>query len=434
MRKVPEYSSWNLIPEPDPAEVVAVSGVEEAKVAVNRTSTGAKALCFGMGRSYGDVCINNGGLLVLTSGLKKILSFEGGILEVEAGATFGEIIAEFLPRGWFPPTTPGTKFVTIGGAIANDVHGKNQHSAGSFGNWVRSFRLLRSDGCVVECSRDSNADLFRATIGGLGLTGMILSARFQMVPVPSPFVRARNFLFRSLPEFYSLSRSLPAEYEFLFSWLDPSRNRGVVMAGNWHASSVGDFPAAPVPKRGIPGGRFLLNRHSMRIFNVAYWLREKVRRGERVESWNKFFYPLDHISQWNRLYGPRGFFEYQCLVPAGTNEEAATAEILSVVRDSRQMPYLAAIKRFGPQMREGTLSFPGEGTSLIFDFAQGGGAQLELFRKIDELVLASGGRIYPAKDARMPRESFLRSFPELDAYREFVDPKFSSSFWRRVNS
>jgi FAD/FMN-containing dehydrogenase len=426
------YSSWGLTPALAPLAVERPESAENAAESLRRSC--APVLAYGRGRSYGDVCLNDQGTLLDTAGLARVIAFDEGtgVLNAEAGVTIEELVARFLPAGWFLPTTPGTKLITLGGAVANDVHGKNQHRAGSFGNWVLSLRLLRSSGETLHCSPAENPALFRATIGGLGLTGLILSVSVRLVRVPSPWITAENFRFRSIEEFYSLSRSLHRTHEFLFSWLDAGRARGVIMAGNWCESgeSAPSPPVAGGPN--IWGGKWLLNPASIGLFNRALWWREGLRSGPRREHWNTFFYPLDHLRSWNKLYGRQGFFEYQCLLPAGPGELAGTAEILAAVKASPWKPYLAAIKQFGAQEVAGALSFSGEGTSLIFDFPNRGAPTLSFLDQLDRILLRHGGRIYPAKDARMSRATFQGSFPNLPDFVPHRDPAFESAFWRRV--
>jgi len=396
-------------------------------------------LPFGNGRSYGDSCLNDGGVLLDARGLDRLIAFdaERGVLRCEAGVLLSEILDFVVPRGWFLPVSPGTKFVTVGGAIANDVHGKNHHCAGSFGCHVREFELARSDGSRRRCSRSENADWFRATIGGLGLTGVILWAELALQRVSAATMEIETIRFPDLGEFFRLSGESDARYNYTVAWVDcasrgSSLGRGIFTRGN-HSShgaipvrARGSVPGIPVE---LPGA--LINGAVVRAFNACYYHLPRARFS-RVH-YDAFFYPLDRIRNWNRIYGPRGFFQYQCVVGSSGGRDAV-AELLSLVARARGGSFLAVLKVFGQIESPGLLSFPRPGITLALDFPNRGAQTLRLLDRLDETVRASGGAVYPAKDARMSAESFRSYFPRWRSFCEYLDSRFSSSFWRRVAS
>jgi FAD/FMN-containing dehydrogenase len=394
-------------------------------------------LVFGNGRSYGDVCLNAGGTLLAARGLDRFISFDAtsGVLECEAGVLLSEIIGLTLPHGWFPPVTPGTALVTVGGAIANDVHGKNHHRAGSFGHHLLSFELRRSSGEILRCAPDQHADWFAATIGGLGLTGMISTARLQMRHVPGEWIAGDSQRFGNLEEFFALAAQSDAAYEYTVAWLDCAATgrklgRGVFMRGNHLQHDARpprghslQFPLTPPisPVTGL----------SVRLFNELYFHRPAARQAHAIWHYQPFLFPLDRLLDWNRLYGPRGFFQYQCVLP-GAVATAALPEMLQLVAGSRQGSFLVVLKQFGDQPSRGLLSFPRPGVTLALDFPNRGEPTLQLLESLDSITRAAGGAVYPAKDARMSAQSFQQYFPAWTKLQDYIDPMFSSSFWRRV--
>ena len=289
--------------------------------------TGSSLLAYGNGRSYGDVCLNSGATLLHTRSMDRFIDFDeaSGTLICEAGVLLADILALFVPRGWFLPVTPGTRFVTLGGAIANDVHGKNHHAAGSFGRHIRRFELLRSDGERRVCSPAENPELFAATVGGLGLTGLITWVEISLKPVAGPMISVENTRFNGLDEFFAI--------------------------------------------------------------NAAY---------------APFFHPLDGVLHWNRIYGKQGFYQYQFVLPFAAR--AALDDILRSIASSGQGSFLAVLKTFGNLPSPGLLSFPMPGVSLALDFPNRGAVTRALFDRLDAIVVAAGGRLYAAKDARMSGE------------------------------
>ena len=429
------YESWGRWIPSTPARVLPVDWA----TSVPRTDD--LVLAYGRGGSYGDVCLNNGHTLLDTARMSRLLAFdeERGLLTCEAGATLDAILQVIVPRGWFLPVTPGTKFVTIGGCIANDVHGKNHHRAGTFGRHVRSLELVRSDGTRLRCTPDENSPLFRATIGGLGLTGLIVSAEIQLRRITSPNVETERLPFHSLEEFAALSRASDATHEYTVAWFDSlagRQPRGIFFRGN-HASGEldsGDASARAARKpRTLPVRPFspFLNALSIRAFNTAYFY-ANARPAPHTTHYDPFFYPLDAVANWNAIYGRSGFVQYQFVVPEAAGLEAV-AEVLDRVAQSRLASFLTVIKKFGTLASPGLLSFPRPGTTVCFDFGMHrADVLLPLLEQFDDIVEAAGGSVYPAKDARMSAERFQRFFPQWQELRAHLDPRFSSSFWRRV--
>ena len=397
-----------------------------------------KLLPFAWGRSYGDSCLNHGEALVDVAGLDRFIAFDAdlGLVRVEAGVTLAEILAVVAPRGWFLPVVPGTKWVSVGGAIANDIHGKNHHRAGTFGAHVTRLELLRSSGERLLCSPDTHADLFRATVGGLGLTGVVLWAEIRLARVAGTGIAVERVRYPDLDAFFQLAAS-DADHEYTVAWVDclargRRLGRGVYMRGD-HAPWQGAEASTPARARlRVPfdAPSRLLNRATIGGFNAAYYRRHSRSGGRVTVDYDGFFFPLDAVEGWNRLYGRPGFLQYQCVVP---NERPdALRGILDRVSYSREVPCLAVLKRFGDVPSPGMLSFPRPGLTLAVDLAFRGRSTLDLLDALDAVVRAAGGAVYPAKDARMSRDSFRAFFPAWESFAAFVDPKFSSSFWRRV--
>jgi FAD/FMN-containing dehydrogenase len=392
-------------------------------------------LAHGNGRSYGDSCLNDGGTLLHTRGLNRLIGFDPatGILRCEAGVLFSEILDFAVPRGWFLPVVPGTRYITVGGAIANDVHGKNHHRAGTFGEHVRCLELLRSDGSRLVCSSEVNADLFAATVGGLGLTGVITWAEFALKAIRGAQMATETLRFGNLAEFFALSTQSEADHEYTVAWIDcggsgKTFGRGLFMRANHSAERR---PAARPLRLCMPltPPISLINRASLRAFNAAYF--HGTRQGHAVTHFEPYFFPLDAVADWNRIYGPHGFLQYQCVV-APAHAESAISELLQRIAASGSGSFLAVLKVFSDRPAAGILSFPRAGTTLALDFPNGGAETLALLEQLDDIVVAAGGAVYPAKDARLKGVRFRRYFPLWERILPHIDPRFSSGFWRRV--
>jgi FAD/FMN-containing dehydrogenase len=398
-------------------------------------------LPYGLGRSYGDSCLNEGGFLIETRALNHFLDFQPatGVLRTEAGVSLTEILDFAVPQGFFLPTTPGTKFVTLGGAIANDIHGKNHHHSGSFGCHVRCFELLRSDGQRLFCSPTENKDWFCATIGGLGLTGVLTWAEIQLIPIPSPYLAVETIKFHTLKDFFNLSQESEKHFEYSVAWIDSlaqGRNlgRGHFIRGNFTALEKTQAPPKPLKAAlSIPcnAPHFLLNAWSIRCFNLFYFHRQREKIKQGLQHYEPFFYPLDILHQWNRIYGKRGFFQYQSVIPLSVAYEA-TLKMLREISQTRLGSFLMVLKTFGNRISPGLLSFPRPGVTLALDFPNHGEPLFTLFRKLDDLVSDYQGVLYPAKDARMSATHFQKFYPQWTQLLPYLDPQFSSSFWRRV--
>jgi FAD/FMN-containing dehydrogenase len=395
----------------------------------------ASLLPFGAGRSYGDSCLNGGRELIACGRLDRILGFDEstGVVRCEGGVTLAELVQIFLPRGWFLPVTPGTSFVSVGGAIANDVHGKNHHCAGTFGAHVRRIALCRSDSELLLCDSDKNPDMLRATIGGLGLTGVVVWADIQLKRVGGPWIDSESKPFTSLQAFLDLSHESNDRFEYTVAWLDcfAGKNaRGIFFRGNHAAGGNRDFRPKRGPRVPFALPAWVLNRASVRAFNVAFYALHTLRRSAARERYDKFFYPLDSMREWNLLCGKQGFLQYQCVIPQERLD--AFEELLERIARSGMGSFLGVLKQFGQAAPAGMLSFPRPGLTLALDFPMRGARTLELMRSFDEVVQQSGGALYPAKDARMSPAMFAASYPRWQGFAPYIDPKMSSSFWRRV--
>jgi FAD/FMN-containing dehydrogenase len=435
---ITRIASWGRYPKIAHRHIYKPAWNDQVPEILRHAAPGS-LLPYGMGRSYGDSCLNAGRELIDCRRLNRILGFDpsSGMLRCETGVSLSDIIDVFLPKGWFLPVTPGTRFVTVGGAIANDVHGKNHHCAGTFGTHVRQIGLHRSNDGLVTCSSQEYPDMLRATIGGLGLTGVIAWADIQLKRVAGPWIDAELVPFRSLSSFIDLSRESNDRFEYTVAWLDcfAGKNlRGIFFRGN-HSAVQNDNRRTSVHSRHglklpftLP--EWLLNRHTVRAFNTAYYKIHAAKTGPALVSYNSFFYPLDSIRHWNLLYGRQGFLQYQCVVPE-TNL-AAFEELLDCVARSGMGSFLGVLKQFGSAPPAGMLSFPRPGLTIALDFAMRGERTLQLMQSLDEIVQRSGGALYPAKDARMSPSMFEASFPHWRCFAPYIDPKMSSSFWRRV--
>lgn len=393
-------------------------------------------LAFGNGKSYGDSCHNDTGLLIPMREHDAVLSFDptSGTLTAEAGATLEQLIAHAAPHGYFLPVTPGTRFVTLGGAIANDVHGKNHHRRGTFGCHVESLLLLRSDGKRLLCSPTQNPDLFAATIGGMGLTGLILSASIKLMQAGSLDVEEAITPFPNLETYFDLAETADAQNEYAVAWIDQlsANNRGVLLTGN-HADN-GNFKVQKKATRltvPVEMPFSMLNGVTLKAFNLAYFHAKAHKTGVHRSAYGSFFYPLDAVGHWNRLYGPKGLFQHQSVIPFDA-AHATIPKLLEASRRAGQASFLTVLKRFGAVASPGLLSFPQPGYTLTMDFSNAGTKTLALLATLDRLTTEAGGRVNPYKDQRMSAETFAAGFPRWQNLERHRDPRFSSDFWRRT--
>lgn len=414
----------------------AVRAFSDRAAAPGQLRGAGPGVCFGNGRSYGDVCLNPGGELWAMSGLDRFIAFDPqtGVLTCEAGVLLRDIQRLFVPRGFMVPVNPGTQLITVGGAIANDVHGKNHHRHGSFGDHVSRLRLARTDGSVADIGPDREAGLFSATVGGIGLTGAIIEADIRLKRVPGPFVEAELVPFADLDGFFALSDASETGWEHTVSWIDcvcGGGGRGIFMRGNPSNAAMG-----PTPRGGKLAVPFvppfsLVNPLSLRLFNMLYYAMKKRAKNPALTHYEPFFCPLDNVLEWNRIYGPRGFYQYQSVVPRECGREATRAMLDAIAR-SGEGSFLAVLKTFGERQGRGMLSFPRPGVTLALDFPNKGAPTLRLFERLDAIVREAGGRLYLAKDARMPRDLFESGYPRWNEFLAYRDPGVSSAMSRRL--
>jgi FAD/FMN-containing dehydrogenase len=435
-------SGWGRYPVLD-CRTLAARGRDDVLHAIEATPS---LIARGLGRSYGDAALNPAGTLAMARS-DRLIAFDEdtGLLECEAGLSLAALLRLFVPRGWFPPVTPGTKHVTVGGMIAADVHGKNHHRAGSFGMHVERLTLATADGRVIACSPTENAGLFAATIGGMGLTGIVLSAAFRLVPIETAYLRQRTDAANDLAEAIALLEE-KGSATYTVAWIDclaggSNIGRSIVFSGE-HAR-VTDLP----PRRQADPFRFSSRRSlavpldappwalsplTIRAFNEVYFRGNRSKK-ERLLDYDRFFYPLDALQGWNRLYGRRGFVQYQCVLPKAAAAEGL-GRLLSLIRGAGEGSFLAVLKLLG---RGGAfMSFPLEGYTLALDLPASPHC-LALLDRLDAVVADCGGRLYLAKDARASAGLIERCYPDIDRFRHVratVDPrhKFRSALSERI--
>ena len=432
------YKSWGNFPRTE-QDVKRLEWLSDAKLAGPGEGSQNTLLPYAHGRSYGDSCLNDGGTLLDVSKLERLIAFdpETGVLRAEAGMSLAQILAFAVPKGFFLPVTPGTKYVSLGGAVANDIHGKNHHRAGTFGRHVRAFELRRSDGTQLVCSPTQNTELFRATIGGLGLTGLISWVELKLRPINTAQIDNESIKFANLAEFFTVSDDSDETFEYTVAWVDCTAQgkklgRGLFTRGN-HAAEPGPLAASPPPKLAAPfdAPNKLLNRWTVNAFNAVYYGKQQRKVVKKRSHYEGFFYPLDAVGDWNRIYGPRGFLQYQFVIPYD-GDISLIQEVFERIAASKMGTFLAVLKMFGDLPSPGMLSFPRPGVTLALDFPNEGARTFALLEGLDKLMREHGGRVYPAKDARMSSASFKTFYPEWEEFSKYIDPQFSSSFWRRV--
>lgn len=428
--------SWGRFPKSN-QRILSASALSTTRI----SQSAVTILPFGQGRSYGDVCLNADGAVLTTQNCNNILSFDRkqGIIRVQAGITLEDLLSIIVPAGWFIPVSPGTQYISVGGAIANDIHGKNHHCAGTFGRHVRKMLVQRFDGEIIECSPDTEHLFFNATIAGIGLTGLIIWAEIQLIPIHNAFIETENIPFASLDEFFELSKSSEKGFAYTVSWLDcvssgDAFGRGIFMRGNHAAAGATTPESKSIPIRPVVPFDFpsiALNYYSVKTFNTLYYYLQSRKSGAHIVPYRPFFYPLDSVLHWNRIYGRAGFLQFQCVVGKERGKEALRA-ILQATVASGQASFLAVLKEFGDIESPGLLSFPRPGYTLCLDFPYRGRKTEYLMQQLERLVVESNGALYPAKDACMSPETFMKCYPGLGAFKKFKDPRASSSFWRRV--
>ena len=407
-----------------------VNGFDSAEQLRNKLAEPGEVIAFGNGRSYGDAPLQK--RIFQTRRFNKLISFDEstGELCCQAGVLLSEILDVFIPRGWFLPVTPGTKLITIGGAIATDVHGKNHHVDGSFGQHIRTMDVMRNDGTVVRCSPTENPEFYAVTVGGMGLTGMILTATFRLRRIDSAYIREETVRAANLEEIMDCFES-SNHWTYSVAWIDclargDSMGRSIMMRGEHaHTGELIKPQHKEKPLQLKPGLKldvpfffpdFALNPVTMKAFNFVYY--NKCRQGthSHITDYNTFFYPLDMVDHWNRIYGRRGFTQYQFVIPLEAGRAGLT-KILKRITDSGLGSFLAVLKLFGDQ--ESFISFPMKGYTLALDFPISQKA-MELFKELDAMVADYGGRLYLAKDSRMDAAMFERTYPNAAEFKEAV--------------
>jgi FAD/FMN-containing dehydrogenase len=429
-----DFESWGRYPK-YAANLVAMNWQQEFPANIAGLANGV--LPVGMGRSYGDSCLLSDGNLLVMTGMNRLLGFneETGVLTAEAGVTLAEILDFAVPRGWFLPVTPGTKYVTLGGAIANDIHGKNHHVAGTFGCHVLGFELVRSDGSKRVCSPAQNAEWFGATIGGLGLTGVITWAQLKLRPIVSRMIDYEGIQFHGIDEFLDLTRQ-SEHVEYTVSWIDCASTgknfaRGIFMLGD-HSKMAGELKQSPEPKLVFPfdAPGFALNHTTVSMFNFAYFHKQMKPNVRALHDYEPFFYPLDKVLHWNRMYGKSGLLQFQYAIPWDSAREGTIA-ILREVAKSGLASFLAVLKAFGDVPSPGLMSFPQPGITLALDFPIKPDVSFPLFERLADMTREFGGRLYPAKDAAMTAAQFKTFYPQWTELAKYRDPALTSSFWER---
>lgn len=445
MRDQRALTGWGRT-APTVARIEAPVSDEQLQEAV-REAGERGILARGLGRSYGDAAQNGGGLVLDQTSRTRILDMDDdtGVVSLESGVSLDQLMRSQLPRGWFVPVTPGTRQVTVGGAIGADIHGKNHHVAGTFGQHVRSLDLLTADGSIRTLTPDD--ELFWATVGGMGLTGIILRARVAMTRVQSAWCSVDTRRCANLDELLEAMAD-DASHEYSVAWVDclsrgDSLGRSVLTRGRFARleelpEKRAKEPLAYNPRvllaapPFVPGG--LLNKYSVAAFNELWFRKAPVHREGELQSVTAFFHPLDGVADWNRIYGGGGFLQYQVVVP--TDAQDTVRELISAFSHAGAASFLAVLKRFGPQNRA-PLSFPMSGWTLALDVPTGMPDLGPLLDRLDELVVTAGGRGYLAKDSRMRPETFRAMYPGHDrwaAVRDAADPNhvFRSDLARRL--
>jgi len=407
--------------------------------------TGHMLLPIGNRRSYGDVCVCEGGTVVETAELNRFSSFDvgHGIVRCDAGVTLLDLARLVVPHGWFLPVTPGTSFVTVGGAVANDVHGKNHHKVGSFGCFVRRFGLLRSDQQELVCSPVDNPELFAATLGGLGLTGIITWVEMSLLKIRSTDLTVHTESFDTLQQFVEISDKAHSDNDYCVSWIDCSgastgECRGVFFRADhsndrnarFNAEQFHDFVGPSIPA--LVGKIYpIINPLSVRLFNNLYRFKHRHRQ-TKSQSMFQYFYPLDALQHWNRLYGKDGFYQFQCVVPRQRLD--AVEHMLKIIRQSGQGSFLSVLKIMGDIQSKALIGFSRPGITLALDFPNRGARTVALMQQLENCVVEASGAIYPAKDSLMSAQNFKQFYPRWQELERLRDPVFSSSFWRRVTA
>jgi FAD/FMN-containing dehydrogenase len=435
-------SSWGgLSGQIETLSLPAFSSDIRQRLLDSRAQNGSRWLVVGNLRSYGDEVLCPDGNYLQTTRCDRILQIDtrGGAVTAESGVRLDALQKRVAPLGYAIPVTPGTAKVTLGGAIANDVHGKNHHVAGTFGCFVQRFELVRTSGETSLCSPSDNPELFAATIGGMGLTGAITWATINLRRIESPLLRVTSHRFGNLAEFFDLDLRNKDQHEYSVAWIDclatgrslgrgiysvadqvpiDGRPAGSVHRGTRHRFNVPfQMPVSPV------------NGFTLSAMNVIYYRSHPT--GVRYEGYEDWLHPLDAVNHWNRLYGRRGFYQFQCVVPP-RDARSAVAEMLKVIAEIKQGSFLAVLKNFGNRVSPGLMSFPMPGTTLALDFPNRGQATRDLLLELHRIAANAGGRLYPAKDGHSPPNALELGYPNFARFRALIDPGLESTMARRL--
>lgn len=385
----------------------------------------------GFRRSYGCSGINSSGINIDMTKISGIIKFdkEKQLISCYSGTSLQDIINTILPHGFFLKVTPGSKFVSVGGAIANDVHGKNHSFEGTFGNTLQEIQILNSEGQLLTCNKNKNRDLFFSTIGGMGLTGIIIEATFEIKQIQSFYLDQEIIFFDGIDDFVIKSEHAQVNYEYVVGWIDcfSKKHKGFMSCANF-ASDM-NFKTQRRLNLRVPFElpKFILNKFSISLFNKAYYLLALLGPRKSKVYYDTFFYPLDSIKDWNLMYGKDGFFQYQFVLPV--EKAFAVKNILNLINSSSIGSFLAVIKLFGKKDSFGELSFPREGITLALDFQNVPNKVGPLFTKIDEIIKENGGRIYPAKYSTAAAMDLFCATTQLEKFLKYKDKMHNSDFW-----
>lgn len=429
-----EGKNWGGYPKSEARDVISVphsSDMQSMLSQILDKHANAPFLPYGLGRSYGDVCLNNGGTLLQTSALTGIIHFDEvtGVINVGAGTSLESLLQHVIPKGWMLPVVPGTRHITIGGAVANDIHGKNHHAVGSFGSHVRSM-VVWHNGELATCAPDTNPELFFACIGGMGLTGLIVSIEIRLHSISSSSLSITTSKVVSLETMIAMLRDADKAYTYTVGWYDVQRNRGHLQKANHLADGTFEMPALHALT--VPAAaRFLLNKPLIHFGNACYYHQILGEQKSTTANLSSFFFPLDILRQWNKAYQPNGLLQYQFVVPHDVGIQATT-EIFATLRKYGVMINLTVVKSFGSKVSGGIMSFPMPGITVAMDMKNSSQA-LQALTECDAVVIEAGGRVYMAKDARLSARAFQTMYADaLPRFLQQRDPLFSSSLWRRV--
>ncbi len=428
------FMSWGMYPKIKKT-VFKFDKKERLKEIINEHD---ELIPYGNGRSYGDSALSPH--IINMRPKDYFIDFDGesGLLHVQAGVLLSEILESFVPRGWFLKVTPGTKLITIGGAIASDIHGKNHHVGGCFSECLQEFTIMLAEGEVVTCSKETTPELFKATCGGMGLTGVIIDAKIYLKKINSRYIDQTTIKTKNLKETFEAFEEYKA-LPYSVAWIDclakgDQIGKCLLMVGVFRDDLKLDYKKKKQLSIPFNFPSFALNNWSVRAFNWLYYGKVKERVSKQKVDIDTFFYPLDAIGHWNRIYGKNGFTQYQFILPKETSYEGLE-EILTAISNSGKGSFLAVLKLYG-KANDNWLSFPIEGYSLALDFKIEKGL-FELLDQLDKIVIKYEGRIYLTKDVRVSKETFEKGYPEIETFRQYrkekkMDTKFQSLQSKRV--